>query len=423
MIRYFQSLGDRVERAWVRHSYNEEVFTRLAQDALEKDPPSASVTVSDIVDWVFSPIQPFRQPGYRDLFGQPPVMVYQGPRFYIEALFWFAGTTSIHEHGFSGAFSVLAGSSVHSHWRFTPERTISSRMLCGRLERVKTEILRPGGIRPIHAGDRLIHQLFHLELPSVTVVVRTYEDRPHLPQYNYLPPGLAVDPEDHDQQRSRRLILLRNMAKGHLDGLGDYARRMIETCDLANVYHLFSGLTRTEVDKELLAELYAAARERHGDVIDLFREVCDGERRNRVAVTRRAKVSDPEARFLLALLMLMPDRDSIFETVRLQYPGEPLATIESWLPRMSGKDVIGFEYEGPNRFVFRALVEGLDEEALLRRAQAELPEDPHASQPGWLLEQARRMAGSDLFHPLFSESPFRAARHSPAAELAAYAAG
>ena len=411
MIPYFQSLGERIERAWVEHNYDEEVFPRLALDALEKDPPSERVAVSDIADWIFSPLQPFRQPVQHQLFGEPPVLVFQAPRFYIEALFWFSGTTAIHEHGFSGAFAVLAGSSVHSHWRFVRERAINSRMLCGRLERVETEILRPGGIRPIHAGDRLIHQLFHLELPSVTIVVRTYEDRPHLPQYSYLPPGLAFDPEDHDPQRLRRLILLRNMAKGHLDGLSRYARRLVESCDLVNVYHVFSSLTRREVDKELLEELYAVARERHGDVIDLFRRVCEGERRTRIVISRRAKTSDPDARFLLALLMLMPDRDSIFETIRLQVPGaDPLPAIETWFERMSGKQVIGFELEGPNRLVFRALVEGLDKEALLQRAKSELPGDPHASRPGWLLDQARQMARSDLFHPLFSESPFRPVR-------------
>jgi hypothetical protein len=418
LMPYFQSLGERIERAWVEHSYNDEIFPRLAQEALEKDPPSERVAVSDIVDWIFNPLQPFQQPSYNRLFGEPPVMIFQGPRFYIEALFWFSGTTAIHEHGFSGAFAVLAGSSVHSHWRFVPERTVNSRMLCGRLERVETEILRPGGIRPILAGDRLIHQLFHLELPSVTIVVRTYQDRPNLPQYTYLPPGLAIDPEDHDEVRTRRLILLGNMAKGYLDGLNEHARRLIESCDLANLYHTFSALTRREADKELLGDLYAVARERHGDIVDLFRQVCEEERRTRIVISRRAKATDPEARFLLALLMLMPDRDSIFETIRLQYPGgEPLAAIESWLERMSGKQVIGFEYEGPNRLVFRALVEGLDEEGLLRRARTELPDDPYASDPRWLLDQAWTMAGSDLFQPLFSESPFRTARHSSTAEL------
>src|SRR5690349_464094 len=118
MIPYFQHLGQSIERAWLTRSYDEEVFPSLVLDALEEHPPVEHVGVEDIVDWMFSPLQEFRQPSQQKLFGEPPVMLFQGPRFYIEALFWLSGTTDIHEHGFSGAFTVLEGSSVHSHWRF-----------------------------------------------------------------------------------------------------------------------------------------------------------------------------------------------------------------------------------------------------------------------------------------------------------------
>jgi hypothetical protein len=408
MIPYFRNLGERIEQAWLTSSYDEEIFPQLAHDALEQAPPNQHVTVEDIVDWVFGPSQAFRQPQYGQFFGEPPVMLFQAPRFYIEALFWLSSTTSIHEHGFSGVFSVLAGSSVHSHWRFTPERTVNSRMICGRLERSSTEILRPGAMRPIHAGDRLIHQLFHLELPSVTIVARTYEERPHLPQYTYLPPGLAIDRENRDELRTRRLLLLDAMARGAIEGLRGYVYRLIESCDLETLFYCFSALTRRKAGRELLAELYGSARNRHGDVVDLFREVCEEERRTRIVISLRSKVHDPEARFLLALLMLMPDRDAIFESIRFQFPDtEPLAAIEKWLAAMSGKELIGFEYNDINRLIFRSLVEGLDEEGLLRRLQAELLEDAIDGHRDRLLDQARRLARSDLFFPLLSQSPLR----------------
>lgn len=406
MIPYFRSLGEHIERVWLEYNYNEEIFPQLVLDALESDPPSRGVSASDIIDWIFAPMQSFRQPGNRELFGEPPVMLFQAPRFYIEALFWLSGTTAVHEHAFSGVFAVLAGSSVHSHWRFTPERTINSRMLCGRLERLSTEILRPGGMRPIYSGDRLIHQLFHLEMPSVTVVVRTYEERHHLPQYNYLPPGLAIDPEDHDSLRRRRLIFLDGMAREQIGGLPGYARKLIENGDLETVYYVFSLLTRRKVDKVLLGDLYGIARQRHGDVIDLIKEVCEEERRTRIVTALRSKVSDPEARFLLALLMLMPDRDAIFETIRLQYPGtEPLATIETWLEAISGRETIGFDFTDTNRLIFRSLVEGLGTEDLLQRLRTEFREDSIDANRDRLLDHAKQMAKSDLFLPLLSKSP------------------
>lgn len=408
MIPYFQCLGERIERAWLCRSYDEEIFPRLALDELERDPPLGQVETTDLIDWTFGPFHEFQQPGDRELFGEPPVMLYQAPRFYIEALFWFSGTTSIHQHGFSGAFAVLAGSSVHSHWHFAPERTINSRMLCGRLERVATEILRPGSMRPIDPGNRLIHQLFHLEMPSVTLVLRTSGEKNHLPQFSYLLPGLAIDNFDQDPLRRRRLIFLHNMARGQIDGLAEYARRMVESGDLVALYYTFSLLTQSKVDKDLLDELYDIARQRHGETVDLIQQVCEGERRTRVVTALRAKISDPEARFLLALLMLMPDRAAIFETIRLQFPNaEPLGTIETWLERISGKKTIGFNFNNFNRLLFRSLVEGVDMEDLFQRLRAEFPDQPVAADRDRLREHAKQMARSVLFYPLFSRSPLR----------------
>jgi hypothetical protein len=409
MLPYFQQIGERIERVWLSRSYDEDIFPQLVLDELEKDPPCGQVEVADIIDWIFGPSQDFRQPNTTGhLFGEPPIMLFQAPRFYIEALFWLSSTTEIHEHGFSGVFAVLAGSSVHSHWHFSPERAINSRMLCGRLERVMTEILRPGGMRLIHSGDRLIHQLFHLDVPSVTIVIRTYVDRNHLPQFNYLPPGLAVDPEDRDGLRTRRLIFLEDMASGHISGLQEYARKVIENGDLETIYYTFSMLTRKRIDKRLLDDLYGVARKRHGEIADLFRQVCEGERRTRVVTSLRSKIINPDARFLLALLMLMPDRDAIFETIRLQFPDiEPLAAIEAWLKNIPEKDTIGFEFNDFNRSVFRSLVEGLHPDALLQRLQTECLGNSIEMHRDRLLEHAKKLAKSLLFYPLFSRSPLR----------------
>jgi hypothetical protein len=407
MIPYIQNLGELIEQVWLDHSYNEEVFAQLVTDVLKNKPPSEHLKAEDVIDWVFSPRQPFRQP-VGNLFGEPPVMLFQAPRFYIEALFWLSGTTAIHEHAFSGVFTVLAGSSVHSHWHFKPERVINSRMLCGSMERVSTEILRPGGMRPIYSGDRLIHQLFHLEMPSVTLVIRTYEERHHLPQYKYLPPGLAIDSEDHDGLRTRRLIFLDKMAQGQLGGLLEHARKLAQEGDLETLYHVFSLLTRRKVDSGLLDELYGMARQRHGEVMDLIQRVCEEERRTRIVTALRSKVSDPEGRFLLALLMLMPDRDAIFETIRLQYPDtEPLAVIETWLERLSGKETIGFDFNDVNRLIFRGLVEGVDMEGLLQRLRTEFRDDSIDAHRDRLLGHAKQLARSDLFLPLLSKSPLR----------------
>jgi hypothetical protein len=104
----------------------------------------------------------------------------------------------------------------------------------------------------------------------------------------------------------------------------------------------------------------------------------------------------------------MPDRDSIFEIVRLQFPMvEPLGTIETWLETISGRETIGFDFNPTNRIIFRGLVEGLDSDGLVQQLRSEFEDDSIEAQRERLLDHAKRMAKSELFFPLLSKSPFR----------------
>ena len=114
--------------------------------------------------------------------------------------------------------------------------------------------------------------------------------------------------------------------------------------------------------------------------------------------------------FLLALLMLLPDREAILETVRLQAPeAEPMAAVEGWMAAMAGKDTIGFEANDINRLVFRGLAERLDADGLLRSLLAVAEEEYLTEHRERILGNARTMARSPLFYPLFAGSPLQAA--------------
>lgn len=405
VLEPLRRLGESLESAWARHDFDEEVFSRLAGEHLEAVGLPEALEVEAIVDWVFGDAHAFRQP-VDNHFGEPPVTLFEGNRFSIEALFWFSGTTAIHEHAFSGAFAVLAGSSVHSRWRFHPERRVNSRMLTGRLERDSSEILMPGAVRPIEAGSQLIHQLFHLEAPSVTVVARTDADRGKLPQYRYLPPGLALDPDTEDPLAARRSMLVEAMLRGDLGGLDRNVRQWIDEGGLESLYPLFSLLHRRRARG--LAAFRDLARQRHGEVIDRICAACAWERRTRTILRLRRRTDHPDARFLLAALMLMPDRGSLFELLELRYPGrDPVAVVEAALDILAAADALPFQLDAANRLIFRALLEGRDEEGVLSLFEAAFEADSVRSGRRELLEHAADLAASELFRPLFSESPLR----------------
>src|SRR5256885_198968 len=84
-------------------------------------------------------------PGFR----QPELVVYDDPRFYIQLLFWLEGTTDIHQHKFSGAFHVLEGSSIHSHFDFENAEPVSAHLRVGHLRMKDTRLLETGSTVPI----------------------------------------------------------------------------------------------------------------------------------------------------------------------------------------------------------------------------------------------------------------------------------
>ncbi len=405
MIPYAASLGHRLEQAWLARGRDEQVFAELACEHLRAHPPAGALSVDEIVDWVFSINPGVTQP--EDMkFGQPPVKLYQGRGFFIEALFWTTSTTAIHQHGFSGAFTPIAGSSVHTAWRFESERRLSSRLHVGRLERLSTEHLQVGEVRRILPGTGFVHQLFHLESPSVTLVARTSVETEHQPQYSYVPPGVAFDPFYSEPLLERRLALLELMKN---TGAGDFERHAEGLLCSGDAFEAFRGLTflaLAQVDDALLARLLAAARGTHGEIVDHLYAAATHERRIRLISKLRKQVTAPEPRFLLALLMLLPERDAILEVVAARHPErDPRATVMAWLEALSGLDLVGIEFDEVNQIVFRALLDGCDDGGVLAALGEVFDAGDIDAQRDDILAHAGAMARSEVFAALFSESP------------------
>ena len=107
MNHFFTELGRTVLARWKAQNFALAAFPGIAQTALQEQPPSDNVDLPELVKgFLLNDEQPFQtQSG----FGQPELVVYDDPRFYIQILFWLEGTTDIHQHKFSGAFHVLQG--------------------------------------------------------------------------------------------------------------------------------------------------------------------------------------------------------------------------------------------------------------------------------------------------------------------------
>ncbi|HET9183671.1 MAG TPA: hypothetical protein VFP59_16175 [Candidatus Angelobacter sp.] len=203
----FKELGDVIAATWKQVAEDPAAFPEIAAKALQDSGVLSTLTLSNIVEWFGKSKEPPTQDASD--FGQPPINVFVSPKFYIQALFWIDATTAIHEHGFVGAFGVLSGSSVHTRYKFDLTNDLSREFKVGNVVPISSEILHKGDIRTIHAGGSFAHALFHMERPSLSVVVRTYSAG--VTQYSYIKPHIAFDPTHNDKILKTKVRLLESL--------------------------------------------------------------------------------------------------------------------------------------------------------------------------------------------------------------------
>jgi hypothetical protein len=319
MDKFFKDLGDAVLQQWKRDNFSLAKFPQIASAALEKNPPAKRVDLPALMrDFLLSEDHPFQTDSP---FGEPEIVVYNHPRFYIQLLFWLDGTTAIHQHAFSGAFHVMLGSSIHAHYEFEKARPITPYMSVGNVRMTNIEILETGRIVPIASGHQTIHSLFHLDSPSVTVVVRTQHDPGTGPQFNYLPPHMAIDPLHSDLLTMRRSQLLDVLIED--PGYAQLVMEMLADLDFERGFYV---LQHCMGHLQQLDEWDAAIKlfkKKHGPLAAGVAATLHEEVRRNVIKSLRGSITDPEHRFFLALLMNAPTRADLLSLVAQRFKKQP----------------------------------------------------------------------------------------------------
>ena len=401
-MKPFDQLGNIVRDEWRQAEFDSRKLPDIACRALDRSRLADCVTPDQIVDWVAeTPVLP-PQGDLASTFGQPPLVVYRDPRFFIEVLFWTTGTTAIHQHGFAGAFTVLAGSSVQTEYRFEVHDRVNAHMLLGDLTLEQSSVLRRGDIQPIHPGDRLIHAVFHLETPSVTVVVRSHSDQESGVQYQYLRPHLAIDPFFTDPAMTRRLQILTLLDSLKSSRYGEIAGRILTRADCLETFEVLRRARRhCGSHGATFARLTDAARARHGSRIDRLLTVIGEAEREEILISRRDRILDRDHRFLLALLINLSDRDAILSMIGQEYETtDPGALALQWLSDLSVEHVLGIEIDDLNALLLPHLMAGLSFEAICNRLSGEYSPEEVAAQKVALHEHCERLRNHPPLRPL-----------------------
>jgi hypothetical protein len=414
-LHFFHELGLAILDRWSRADFDQQAFPEIATAALRERPPSAHVDPFDVVRWVHETSTLVSQADIESKFGQPPITVFRAEGFAIDVLFWVDGTTAIHQHGFSGAFHVLHGSSLQSTYRFTHSRRYSEQLLLGQLGLVDVEWLTRGDVRPILPGSGLVHALFHLDRPSVSVVVRTPSDAFAGPQYSYSRSGLAFDPFAKSEAATRKIQTLDLLYKLDHPDFEPLACAAVQKADAFLAFRILTHLAQ-----RLEADRYSAFLDRlrpsHADLLEPLKAYAKEERRDEYIILRRRLAKQPEHRFFLALLLNLPDRGHIFAVVRRAFPGpEPAATVLRWLRELAKLDavnawvadvanagagtqdarVLDLRLDEDALGVAGGLLDGATDDAVVARLEG-------AHSRASLVSTVEALRGSSLLRPLFA---------------------
>lgn len=321
--RYFDELGRAVEARWSAAGRHHRSLPDIALGALEEIPAPAALNAPTVLECLARDDGMPEQRAPEDRFGEPPTVMYKREGLEVHALTWMDGSTSIHQHGFDGAFRVAQGSSLHVQYGFScEERLAGGRIALGALPLRSTEILRVGAVRSVVSGPEFIHALFHLQCPSVTVVVRNgWSDRP-FPQLEYRHPGIGFDSLEADPALAMRLRGLRALQRIDPSEASRVAHGLIAAEDLWTSFRLLDDWFGHFGNDGRLADLLAAFERRFSDLGVRMREMYEDQHRRSRILMRRTMLHEQRHRLLMALLVNLTDAAAISSSVAALFPGD-----------------------------------------------------------------------------------------------------
>ena len=423
-MEVFKQLGDKIDIAWRDVDYSEEKFPALAAEFLRNEGMPSKVTAWEVLEWGLEQTELPRQKDVHSNFGDPPITLFTAPKFHIDVYFWFDGTTSIHQHGFCGAFQVLHGSSIHSWYDFKRTEAINVFTEIGEMSLKTCELLETGAVQEIWPGRRYIHGLFHLDSPSATICVRTDKSPLEPPQFNYHKPSLATDPFFSEETITKKLQIISAMLRAKRPDADERIGKLLSESDFQTTFQLLGMLKNAvhanhidqifglDTPKERFDAFVEIARKRHGDKVDIFEKVFAHKDKVSQIVRRRGFVTDPEHRFFFALLMNVEGKERIFSLIKQRYPdNEPLEKVLDWVfdlaqTRVVGggqQNALGIEpFDDVDLMIFEKLLADKTPEEITEVVKAEYPADKLEISGIVLPERIKKIHDAAIFGPLFS---------------------
>jgi hypothetical protein len=132
-------------------------------------------------------------------FSEKSITLFRSGDLFLDLYWWEDRITSKHDHNFFGAFKVIQGIYFQQIFSFDSEKILMPGVVKGTTRLINQDLKPPGHVEIIPMGESFIHQVYHLNGPSVTLCLRTRQQRKTTQNYlgQYRIEGPIENPNAH----------------------------------------------------------------------------------------------------------------------------------------------------------------------------------------------------------------------------------
>lgn len=297
----FQKLIADFQREWASEDGNLEKFPSVATRELEnfKYDLTQSQFDSAMAEWLVENSRLPDQINVHNTFGEPPITIFNNGVFVVEVYIWIGCDTSIHSHGFRGAFRVLQGLSLHEKYAVKVTETIAHDVELTELGTPTTEILKRGDVRTIEPGKDLTHRILHLQNPTITLCIKTIGEKALSQWHHFLSGpsnGLAIQKRHLDPALIKQVYFFQYLAARNGQQAGVFLDRLIARQDISTLMNLCEELASGgyEIADEFVELILAKIYDRFGST-EWFRRYEESAQVHAEEVSFE-RLESPEAR-------------------------------------------------------------------------------------------------------------------------------
>ena len=297
LISKAEALGKKLSLITQGAAYKEADFSKIAFEELKKSNIKYDISGNELLAYQLNDIS--RLAHNKENFSDFPIILYKNDDFIIQALHWYEASTSIHDHRFDGAFKVLKGSSIETTYDFETNDDTAERTQSGSLTKRRIRHLKVGDTCEINGGNRYIHSLFHIESPSITLIIRTHSKESYPAQRDYHAPSLSSECF-YQRAEANKLAAIVNADAGRLFSFDkEFYQQLFVDLEKFQLIRLIPMLVKKNDSaiKEVLINLYG---EQEAAEIIAVTELTHYRRQLNFL---RKGITDYESRLVLAVMI------------------------------------------------------------------------------------------------------------------------